>query len=205
MLVRKPPVGRLAALVEFMSAVCSETVIVDTGSDPDQLAAMRSWINTAVIEREWRDDFSWARNEGLAECKGDWTIVLDPDELPSEKMLRHIRMVDTGEVDASHESYRPTAIGWLYWTRNWWGGIYGPEMDYHWHCRLFKTGSGLFYRPVHELVALKYNDKWVGEDLARDTPLMGRAPVAACLIHSKEAEAIAEADRQYATIGEAKS
>lgn len=204
MLVREPPLDRLAALVAFMQPVVTEVVIVDTGSPAETVATMRSWDDTRVIEREWRDDFAWARNEGLAECQAEWTLVLDPDELPSLAMLDHVRRVDRSEVDVGHAGPHSVAVGWLYWTRNWWAGLVGPEEPYHWHCRLFRTGQGRFYRPIHELVELQpAGFGWMGEDLTRGSWLLPNAPRDAYLIHSKGADEIARADVQYAAIGAA--
>ena len=49
--------------------------------------------------REWRNDFSWARNESLAMATRRWTLVLDADEelMPeSVHLLRSLRTVPAG-------------------------------------------------------------------------------------------------------------
>jgi len=198
MIVRDPPLARLAALVALVQPIISECVIVDTGSPAEIRAAMSTWDQTRVMYRGWLDDFSWARNEGLVECQADWTLVLDPDELPSVAMLEHIGMVDRGEIELERDP-----LAWLYWTRNWWDGLLGPEMRYHWHCRLFRTGLARFYRPIHELVEIRPvgGDTWLPEHLTRDTWIMGSAPRDAYLIHSKGADEIARADALYAKLG----
>lgn len=102
MLVREPPIERLVALIDYMSVIASEFVIVDTGSSTETLQAM-AMMNKApwglpkvlILQREWRDDFAWARNEGLDKVTRKWTLILDPDELPSFKMMEHIRHVVT--------------------------------------------------------------------------------------------------------------
>jgi glycosyltransferase involved in cell wall biosynthesis len=188
---------RFSMLIEYLRVISNEIVIVDTGSEAADIAIMESWSDrfekgVKVIETAWEDDFSKARNVGLAECTAPWTLVLDPDEIPSVGMISHISMVLKGEVA------RENAVGWAYWTVNYWGGVKGPEENYHWHCRLFRTGRGKFYRPVHELVALDGRL----ESETRGTVTMPLANPVAYLIHSKAKEELEKADELYEKIGE---
>jgi glycosyltransferase involved in cell wall biosynthesis len=56
-----------------------EIIVVDTGSTDDTREIARSWGAT-VIDAEWRDDFSFARNISLERATGDWILFLDCDE-----------------------------------------------------------------------------------------------------------------------------
>lgn len=56
-----------------------EIVVVDTGSTDDTREIARAW-GAAVIEAEWRDDFSLARNASLDRATRDWILFLDCDE-----------------------------------------------------------------------------------------------------------------------------
>jgi hypothetical protein len=195
-LVKNPPMDRFALLIEYLRFIANEIVIVDTGSVPDDINTMQGWSNrfadgVKVIQAEWEDDFSKARNIGLSECHGDWTLVLDPDEIPSVGMSLHILSILRGEND------RHSAVGWLYWTVNYWGGVKGPEENYHWHCRLFRTGRGQFYRRVHELVMLDGKK----EAETRGTATLPLAPPMAYLIHSKGTEDLQNADDLYERLG----
>lgn len=195
-LVKNPPMDRFATLIEYLRVLATELVIVDTGSVTADVATMQSWSDrfehgVKVIESEWKNDFSQARNLGLAECTQPWTLVVDPDEIPSVGMISHINAVIKGEVA------RESAVGWLYWTINYWGGVLGPSKPYHWHCRLFRTGRGRFYRPVHELVSLDGRP----ESDTRGTAALPNAPPLAYLIHSKPAERIAADDALYEQLG----
>lgn len=190
MLVREPPIERLVALIDYMSVLASEFVIVDTGSSPETIQAMVA-MNRApwslpkvlVIQREWRDDFAWARNEGLDRVTRKWTLVLDPDELPSFKMMEHIR--------AAVEDGGGTA--YLHYTKDYYGGIADPPAEYQWHIRLFKSASGRFYRKLDELVALDGKP----EHETRDTLLCPKAPKEAYLIHSKSIDATSKSKELY--------
>lgn len=192
LMVLNPPMDRLAMLVDYLSGSANEFVIVDTGSAPAVKQIMASWPKVRLIETEFVD-FATSRNVGLAEHKYEWTLCVDPDELPSVIMMQHIAWL----MKEGAQEF-PQAKGWLYWTRNYWGGVQGPELEYHWHCRVWKTESGKFYRPVHELVALNGRP----ESDTRGTPVMPKAPRMAYLIHSKAAEEIARSDELYRQMGE---
>ena len=56
-----------------------EIVIADTGSTDRTIEIARSYGAT-VIERPWRNDFSWARNESLALATRRWILFMDADE-----------------------------------------------------------------------------------------------------------------------------
>lgn len=197
MLVREPPIERLVALVDFMSAIASEVVIVDTGSCDADVQAMAR-MNKApwglpkvlVLKREWRDDFAWARNEGLDRVTRKWTLVLDPDEIPSMKMMEHIEDVVTAN---GSDTFLGNSDGWLYWTKDFYGGRQDPPAEYQWHVRLFRTGVGRFYRPLDELVSLGGTP----EHDTRGTPRLPKAPKEAYLIHSKDSDAASRSRELY--------
>lgn len=56
-----------------------EIIVVDTGSTDDTREIARAWGAT-VIDAEWQDDFSLARNASLEQATGDWILFLDCDE-----------------------------------------------------------------------------------------------------------------------------
>jgi len=54
-------------------------IVVDTGSE-DETAEIARRAGAKVVDFEWQDDFSAARNRGLQEARGDWVLSLDADE-----------------------------------------------------------------------------------------------------------------------------
>jgi hypothetical protein len=189
-MVLNPPIDRLALLVNYLSILADEFVIVDTGSSERDIEIMSSWDKVRVIHEKFTN-FSETRNKGLEQHTHEWTLGIDPDELPSVGMISHMNAVIKDEVN------RPNALGWLYWTVNFWGGVLGETRSYHWHCRLWRTEAGRLYRPVHELVSLN----GMPEEVTRGTNLLPAAPELAYLIHSKAQEDLEQADRLYESLG----
>lgn len=186
MLVKDPPLDRLAMLLDYVSPVVGQVVIVvDAKTSVENcraIAAMHAPELTA-FPHEWADDFAAARNAALPHVRGDWVLHLDPDELPSADMLAFLSMVDRSEwrdhVDWKDGHYFDPR-GYLFWTRNYFGGVQGEEWEEHWHCRLFRASLGKWYGAVHELVALAGQP----ENATRNTPLLPKAPRAARIIHT---------------------
>jgi len=57
-----------------------ELVIVDTGCDAEHRALIDAYADT-IVDFEWIDDFSAARNAGIAACTGEWFMIMDDDEV----------------------------------------------------------------------------------------------------------------------------
>jgi hypothetical protein len=185
MLVREPPLDRVAQLIDYMQPVVSQTVIIDTGSSEDDIEKMRALPTVELYQREWRDDFAWARNEALPYINNSWTLHLDPDELPNYHMMDHIKKVVTANDRRE--------LGWLYFSVEYHDGVKNAEYEWQWHVRLFKTGQGRWYRPLHELVTLAGRP----EPQTRGTTTLLKAPKAAYFIHSKDSNSIARSDASY--------
>ena len=73
-----------------VKGVVDEIVVVDTGSSDSTPEIARS-LGAQVYSFDWCDDFSAARNEGLAHCTGDWVLTLDADEKLDAETKHFIR------------------------------------------------------------------------------------------------------------------
>ena len=65
----------LRSAVNHVDEIC----IVDTGST-DRTLEIAAAFAARVVQRPWRNDFAWARNEALALATKRWILVLDADE-----------------------------------------------------------------------------------------------------------------------------
>ena len=88
----------LEACLESVKDVVDEINIIDTGST-DRTIEIAQKYGAKIDYREWRNDFSWARNESLNMATRRWTLVLDGDEElepESVEMLRSLRTTPAG-------------------------------------------------------------------------------------------------------------
>jgi len=135
-----------------------ELIIVDTGSTDKSIEVAREY-KAKVVMVKWKDDFAWARNQGLKHAKCDWIMVLDPDETVAERDVPRIRKLT--EVEG-------VAV-WQIPTRNYTDnslvanfipnkGEYEEERGYRGYVlstktRLFMRSYGLeFEGVVHEMI-----------------------------------------------------
>jgi tetratricopeptide (TPR) repeat protein len=69
----------LAGCLDSVRAVADEIVLVDTGS-VDRTLEIASDYGCRVLRRAWGEDFSAARNAGIALARGRWIFCIDADE-----------------------------------------------------------------------------------------------------------------------------
>lgn len=97
----------LAGCLASLAGHVDEIVVVDTGSVDGTIEIAESF-GVRLLHRQWRDDFAWARNEGLAAATGSWILYIDADErlaLPAGSSLRDNLAGD--DVFASRLLFRP--------------------------------------------------------------------------------------------------
>jgi tetratricopeptide (TPR) repeat protein len=76
----------MAQCLSSIQDVADEIIVVDTGSTDRTIEIAKSFGAT-VIEREWRNDFAWARNQAIELATKRWVFILDADEelMPASK------------------------------------------------------------------------------------------------------------------------
>ena len=80
----------LAETLDSIHSIADEVLVLDTGST-DQTATLAAEWGATVIHTPWPNDFSAARNQLLADARGDWILWLDAGErlaAGSGKILR---------------------------------------------------------------------------------------------------------------------
>ena len=100
-LIMKNAADEILTCLESCAQAVDEIVIADTGSTDDSVAVVRTFLEkwqqeqpgrrAELMEIEWQDDFSAARNQVLALCRGDFVLALDSDESLSEDTRGNLR------------------------------------------------------------------------------------------------------------------
>lgn len=107
----------LARCLESVRGLANEMIVVDTGSTDRTVEIARSY-GARVLHFTWQDDFSLARNYGLAAASGEWILALDADETIAARDHDRIRAwlgrEDLDAVSAPQRHYLPSAfvVGW---------------------------------------------------------------------------------------------
>ena len=70
--------------LESVKPIANQIVVVDTGST-DQTKHIAQSHGAEVYHFEWCDDFAAARNFALEQVRGDWVLILDADEVLTQK------------------------------------------------------------------------------------------------------------------------
>jgi glycosyltransferase involved in cell wall biosynthesis len=132
----------IAHCLESVREVVDEIVVVDTGSE-DATPEIVLRFGAKIIEHEWRDDFSEARNVSLSHATSQWILFLDADEVleyESARRLPHLLL-----------QVKPSHFGCFFC-------IYNVKEDgmvsgRHYNVRLFRRWEGVrFVGSIHEQV-----------------------------------------------------
>lgn len=142
-MIARNEIRNLPACLDSAAGLADEVIVFDTGStDGTQEAARRK--GARVIQGEWRDDFSWARNQSLETARGRWILWLDADDRLLEEDARAIRRLAEADPAAA-----PRAYGLLV-KNSADGGRTGSVFN---QIRLFPNLPSLRFRfPVHEQI-----------------------------------------------------
>jgi glycosyltransferase involved in cell wall biosynthesis len=76
-------------------AWCDERIVVDMES-ADRTRERATPLCTKIVDHEWIPHMEWARNRAIELCTGDWILVVDADEIITDKLAARLR----AEVDA---------------------------------------------------------------------------------------------------------
>lgn len=134
--------------IESLKKIADEIVVVD-GTSKDNTAQIAKRMGARVIKTTNKPMFHINKNLAIENCKGNWILLFDADEIISKELAYEIK-----KVVNSH----PAENG--FWTnrRNWFlggflkkGGAYPDPV-----IRLFKKGKGRLPEvTVHEQVKIE--------------------------------------------------
>lgn len=85
----------LDSIKPLLENVSSELILTDTGCGKEVRAIIEEYTDN-IIDFEWCNDFSKARNAGLRKAKGQWFMFLDDDEW-FEDVTEIINFFNSGE------------------------------------------------------------------------------------------------------------
>ncbi|MCK4815235.1 glycosyltransferase, partial [bacterium] len=87
--------ANLSKALDSLTGIVDEIIVVDTGSQ-DETKEIARKFNAKIIDIDWEDNFSKARNAGLRHATGDYILCLDADEYidPRERIkLALLKMI----------------------------------------------------------------------------------------------------------------
>ena len=149
--------------ISSVKNLADEIIIADTGSTDNTKQAAKNackkfGMQCRLIDFEWCDDFSAARNESLKHATKDWILILDADELIESKDLIEIRKLIENAGDICGFSLEQRS----YINSFFEGALendseFKPAREFPFYIRrnlvrLFRNGLGIsFNHRVHEL------------------------------------------------------
>jgi len=118
-----------------------EIIIVDTGSI-DETAEIAKAKGAKVLNFEWKNDFSAAKNFALDNATGDWIIFLDADEWFDGDSAKHIKEAIESAVSQNYNSVACKLVNFFTETE---------IMETASTIRVFKHADNIrFCRAIHE-------------------------------------------------------
>jgi glycosyltransferase involved in cell wall biosynthesis len=88
-IIAKNEAHRLPVLLESLSGICEQIVLVDTGSTDNTIQIAEN-MGAEVSMFPWNDSFSDARNRSLEMAQHPWILYVDADDSVPEKSLYDI-------------------------------------------------------------------------------------------------------------------
>ncbi len=98
--VTRNEADRIGRCVASMRAVCTEVIVLDSGSTDDTIEVVRS-LGARVEHREWTG-FAEQKNAVIALATQPWVLLLDADEwleAPAQQALRELFAGDIEQAD----------------------------------------------------------------------------------------------------------
>lgn len=111
--ITKNEADRIGRCLDSMRAVCTELVVVDSGSDDDTVAVARAH-GARVEHQDWLG-YAAQKNHAIGRASQPWLLLLDADEWLADGAADAIcALFADGRVEQ--------ADGWVFQRRNWFMG-----------------------------------------------------------------------------------
>lgn len=132
----------LEQAITSVSGFADEVVVVDMESD-DGSVRLAKKLGATVYNHKREDYVELARNFGISKAKGNWILILDPDESVTPNLTRNLsELIDEGKYDFIRIPRKNIIFGkWVKYSR-WWP-------DYN--IRFFRKGSVSWSEIIHSV------------------------------------------------------
>lgn len=78
----------------------SEVIILDSGSTDDTYAIAQNFSNVKISHQDWQG-YAGQKSLALAQCRNEWVLNLDGDEVLSEELKSEIvQVIQANQIDA---------------------------------------------------------------------------------------------------------
>jgi glycosyltransferase involved in cell wall biosynthesis len=96
----------IAQMLESVSKIASEIVIVDSGST-DRTLEIAKGFGANIFEEDWKG-FIEQKNSAMQKCTNDWILFLDCDEVCNQELLESISDLIQDQKIGSYSINRKT-------------------------------------------------------------------------------------------------
>ncbi len=97
-IIAKDEADNIRECIDSLKKQVDEIILVDTGSTDNTIAIAKN-CGAKILQYQWENDFSKARNFAIKQVSCDWIVFLDADEylaLPKKDKLRDcLKFVDS--------------------------------------------------------------------------------------------------------------
>ncbi|SEP80165.1 Glycosyltransferase involved in cell wall bisynthesis [Faunimonas pinastri] len=179
-LIAKNEADRIGAVLAAVRGITDDLVVIDSGSTDDTVAVAERF-GARVIHNDWVG-FGPQKRFGEEQCRHDWLLNLDADEVPSLELLAEIRaLFAPGEPQARFFRFRIKHV---------YPGDTKPRLwaDYHNYVRLYDRRVG------------RFRDSLVYDEVVTGTQPVGQLHQHALHYSIRSFEHMAEKLRAYSTL-----
>lgn len=134
----------LERCLKSCKSLFDEIIITDTGSNDNTIKIAKKYA-TKVLYFDWCDDFSKARNFGILNCKSDYFMWLDADDVITKENLKRLKI-----LKKNLEKSKPDCVFIKYNTG--FDEMNNPNFSFYRERILKRNDINFFIDPVHEVI-----------------------------------------------------
>ncbi len=154
-LIVKNEEAHLPNCLESFAGLWKELLIVDTGST-DKTKEIARRHNARILDFQWIDDFSAARNFTLDQVKTEWVMMIDADDI-IEAQDKQSLLTAMSDLIPHHDI---TILPYIY------HGTKQNPLTINYHPKIWRTNLNHRYiRPIHERLDYKPSDNTLNLDI----------------------------------------